>query len=153
MGSFDAVDAPQQEGLTARLLTILRGLYDDVSYMDGKARVRETAYKLLGLSDDEMDEVRVLLQSAENLVDARKFRSAFTLLSTARSRLHWPTERAQSTAASEKRLDQTQETTTSQKKRVCLRNVKLHVDKASLAPSPSALVVANECGRSTDDET
>merc|ERR1712125_121025 len=49
-------------------------------------------------------------------------------------------------------MGQTQETTTSQKKRVCLRNAKLHVEKASLAPSPSALVVAIECGRSTDDE-
>merc|ERR1712039_386631 len=54
----------------------------------------------------------------------------------------------------EKKLEQSQVTANSQKKRFCLRNANLHVDKASIAPSPSPLVAAIQCGKSTaSDET
>jgi len=84
--SFNDVDAAQQMGLTHRMLVLLKGLADVVSYWDedGKAQVKEEAFKLLDLEEEDMYAIGHTIKKAARLIDEQCYHDAYDKLCSVR---------------------------------------------------------------------
>jgi len=82
---FDKVDPSQQDGLTHRMLVILKSLGETVSFWqaDGE-QTSEEAFRLVGLEEEDMYALGRVIRKADKLLDERRFREAYDKLSEAR---------------------------------------------------------------------
>jgi len=82
--SFGLVDPYQQEGMTRRMLVFFKSLDDSSSYWEEEVQRKEQAFQLLLVPDAGMTAIRGATQTASTLLEDRRYRCAYEVLSEVR---------------------------------------------------------------------